>query len=305
MSNYNTWAKKQTHYGERLSTINTLRNEKALRPELFTSALDDLEEKGRQLESLFPLRPTDPKGLEQARILSDEIEQMSKEIRSNPEYKNAKDTAVAALKKRAEQWAANNTAAIKADPEGFDKVRQAIKDIDTLSAQNSASKMLDDFIAKSNEAGKTGLSFADTVKNRFKSLAAYLASFASFYDFIRYGKEAIQIVTELDTAMTELKKVSDESAQSYSNFLKDSFNMADNVGTTAEQIIQSTADWARLGEDFQTAQESAQQSTILMNVSEFENINDATDALVSMSQAYKELDKIDIIDKLNNIGIIA
>lgn len=302
VSNYNAWAKSQTHYGNRLSSISTLKNERALRPEAFTNALDDLEAKGKELQSLFPLEPTDESGLRRAHELSDEIQQMSKEIRSNPEYKNARDTAIASLNKRAEQWASNNSAAIKADPEGFEQVRQAIKDINTLSDQNAASKMLDDFIAKSNQAGKSGLSFADTVKQRFKSLGAYLASFASFYDIIRYGREAIQTVTELDTAMTELKKVSDESEQSYSNFLKNSFDMADEVGTTSEQIIQSTADWSRLGEDFKTAQKSAEQSTLLMNVSEFENINDATDALVSMSQAYKEIEKSSIIDKLNNIG---
>ena len=39
-----------------------------------------------------------------------------------------------------------------------------------------------------------------------------------------------------------------------------------------------------------------------MNVSEFTSVNDATDSLVSMSQAFSDLSKIDIIDKLNNIG---
>ena len=39
-----------------------------------------------------------------------------------------------------------------------------------------------------------------------------------------------------------------------------------------------------------------------MNVSEFEDIGDATDSLVAMSQAYRELDKMDIIDKLNLTG---
>ena len=41
---------------------------------------------------------------------------------------------------------------------------------------------------------------------------------------------------------------------------------------------------------------------ILFNVSEFEGIDEATESLVSMSQAYKDLDKMDIINVLNNIG---
>ena len=36
-----------------------------------------------------------------------------------------------------------------------------------------------------------------------------------------------------------------------------------------------------------------------LNVSEFEGIDQATESLVAMSAAYSELEKIDIVDKLN------
>ena len=78
--------------------------------------------------------------------------------------------------------------------------------------------------------------------------------------------------------------------------------MANQVGTTAEQLQQSTADWLRLGESFDEAKKSAQVSNVLLNVSEFENIDSATESLVAMSQAYQDLDKMDIVDKLNNVG---
>jgi len=38
------------------------------------------------------------------------------------------------------------------------------------------------------------------------------------YRLIGVGKQAISIIKELDSAMTELKKVSSESAESYANF---------------------------------------------------------------------------------------
>lgn len=43
-------------------------------------------------------------------------------------------------------------------------------------------------------------------------------------------------------------------------------------------------------------------SNILLNVSEFEGIDQATESLVAMSAAYSELEKIDIVDKLNEVG---
>jgi hypothetical protein len=41
-----------------------------------------------------------------------------------------------------------------------------------------------------------------------------------------------------------------------------------------------------------------------MNVSEFDSIDDATESLIAMSQAYDDLDKMDIINKLNEVGKI-
>ena len=78
--------------------------------------------------------------------------------------------------------------------------------------------------------------------------------------------------------------------------------MADQVGGTAQQIIQSTAQWKRLGKSFEESQEAAQASVKLLNVSEFTNIDDATTSLVSMKQAFEDLTYEDFIDKLNGVG---
>lgn len=107
---------------------------------------------------------------------------------------------------------------------------------------------------------------------------------------------------ELNTALTEMRKVSNETVQSLKNYQATTFDTADAVGTTAKQIQNSTADWMRLGESMNQAAESAKDANVLLNVSEFEGIDEATESLVSMSQAYKDLDKMDIIDVLNNIG---
>lgn len=58
----------------------------------------------------------------------------------------------------------------------------------------------------------------------------------------------------------------------------------------------------RLGEALDDAAESARVANVLLNVSEFDNIEDATKSLVSMGQAYKDLDKMSIVDKLNEVG---
>lgn len=152
-------------------------------------------------------------------------------------------------------------------------------------------------------AGRAGRSFFDTLKNSgFHQIAAQMAGMFGVYDVINLGKEGFNVVRELNTALTEMRKVSDETAQSLKDYQVTTFDTADAVGTIAKQIQNSTADWMRLGESMNQAAESAKDANVLLNVSEFEGINEATESLVSMSQAYKDLDKMDIIDVLNNIG---
>jgi DNA repair exonuclease SbcCD ATPase subunit len=153
------------------------------------------------------------------------------------------------------------------------------------------------------EAGRAGKSFFDTLKNSgFHQIAAQMAGMFGVYDVINGLKQVASTVRELDTAYTEMRKVSNESAQSLKNFQKESFSTADSVGTTALALQDATATWMRLGESLDEAKESAKDATVLLNVSEFENIDEATDSLVAMSQAYKELDKMEIIDVLDKIG---
>lgn len=153
------------------------------------------------------------------------------------------------------------------------------------------------------EVGRAGRTLFDTLKNSgFHQIAAQMAGMVGVYDVINLGKEGFNVVRELNTALTEMRKVSNETVQSLKNYQATTFDTADAVGTTAKQIQNSTADWMRLGESMNQAAESAKDANVLLNVSEFEGIDEATESLVSMSQAYKDLDKIDIIDVLNNIG---
>nr|DAH04726.1 MAG TPA: minor tail protein [Bacteriophage sp.] len=152
-------------------------------------------------------------------------------------------------------------------------------------------------------AGRAGRSFFDTLKNSgFHQIAAQMAGMFGVYDVINLGKEGFNVVRELNTALTEMRKVSDKTVQSLKDYQATTFDTADAIGTTAKQIQNSTADWMRLGESMNQAAESAKDANVLLNVSEFEGIDEATESLVSMSQAYKDLDKMDIIDVLNNIG---
>lgn len=166
-------------------------------------------------------------------------------------------------------------------------------------------KQLDD-IAKGysdiNSEVSKGSTLIDAIQGKFKNLVGYMASFMSFYMMIRKAKEVVNTVREFDDALTEMRKVSDESVETLKAYQKESYDMAASVGTDALSLQKSTADYMRLGESLDEAKESAKAANILLNVSEFKSIDEATESLIAMSAAYKDLDKMTIIDKLNKIG---
>ena len=194
----------------------------------------------------------------------------------------------------------------KMSSEAKAKIKAYYKEIESGNPSMSLDKIHGEIMKIYNaevEAGRAGKSFFDTLKNSgFHQIAAQMAGMFGFYDVINLGKEGFNVVRELNTALTEMRKVSDETVQSLKDYQATTFDTADAVGTTAKQIQNSTADWMRLGESMNQAAESAKDANVLLNVSEFEGIDEATESLVSMSQAYKDLDKMDIIDVLNNIG---
>lgn len=145
--------------------------------------------------------------------------------------------------------------------------------------------------------------FSESLTRKWKDLGNYLLSFGTMQELWQQVRQGFSVITELDTAFTEMQKVSDSGAKSLKEFAAASYDIGQSLGTTGEVIQNSTADWMRLGESLEDAQESAKVTTTLLNVSEFDNIEDATEAMVAMSQAYSDMDKIDIVDKLNNVGV--
>ena len=217
------------------------------------------------------------------------------------EFQKANETKISQLGLQMEQWKNQNSAA-KDFFGDIDSLREKLRGVSSAGEFDQIVQEFNRIKEAANQAGATGKSFGETLKGSFGNLARYMMSFASVYKVIDTFKKAVGVVKDQDKAFIEMQKVSDESAQSLKNYQKTTFDMANEVGTTSTQIQNSTADFMRLGESLDDASQSAKQATLLLNVSEFQNINEATEALTAMSQAYKDLDKIEIIDKLNNVG---
>lgn len=147
-------------------------------------------------------------------------------------------------------------------------------------------------------------SYFSELGTKFKSLSQYLVSNFGF-DVLQAGlTSGINSIKELDSAMTELKKTSNGTKEEYRSFTKQANTDAKDIGSTTTQITNSAADWSRLGYSLKDSSILAKNTGILKNVSEFETIEDATSAMISMMKAYdvKAEGSMELIDKMNLIG---
>ena len=142
------------------------------------------------------------------------------------------------------------------------------------------------------------------IKTKAKELVSFVIGGGSVYKIISVLRQGIQYIKEIDLALTELKKVTDETEETYDKFLKTAAKTADKVGSTIKDVVSSTADWARLGYSLEQATKFAESTQILMNVSEFTDVSRATDTLISAVQAfgYTADTSMDVVDLLNTIG---
>lgn len=219
------------------------------------------------------------------------------------DVKKAASSSLSKLELQINEFTTQNTGMGLKFRQQFENLRIRLTDAKSIADVEKLAGSITKLKSEVESAGKATRSFFDILKERIVGLNAQaIAQYFSWQDWIRYIRQMATTVTELDTALTEMRKVSDDSLTSLQAYQKTTFDTADAVGTTALALQKSTADWMRLGEAQKQAAESAKAATVLMNVSEFESIDEATQALVSVSQTYQDIDKMDIIDVINNIG---
>lgn len=160
--------------------------------------------------------------------------------------------------------------------------------------------------AEISETGRTGKNFFSQIGNRLTDMnSKFVAQFLSWQDWIMYIRQAAEMVIELNTKITELAKVSEDSvSQIYVDF--DSYaNIAKEMGSTISDTIAATTAWSKNGYNIPDSKELAEVSLLYKNVGDGINIDEANESLVSTLKGFKlEADQaehiVDVFNKVSN-----
>lgn len=158
------------------------------------------------------------------------------------------------------------------------------------------------------EAGRAGRTLWDTLKNSgFHQIAAQMAGMVGVYDAINVGKKFASTVIDINTQITELAKVSEQSSkQIYADF--DSYaDIAKEVRGTISDTIAATADWSKNGYNIPDAKQLAEVSQLYKNVGDGIDIDAANESLISTLKGFQlEANQAEhIVDVFNEVDLLA
>lgn len=189
------------------------------------------------------------------------------------------------------------------------------------SYQNSLERIMDDALsgnyghaelsaslatirAQMEELGLTTESTGARLKRLFHDHMNTAIAMAGLHALQYSFDELMRSVINVDTAMTDLKKVSSGTSKEYEAFLTGANARAKDLGATVTDVIGASAEFSRLGYNLKDSATLGDAAVKYLNVSEYTNIEDAAQSLVSTMQAFGlGADQVgSIVDKFNQVG---
>lgn len=177
----------------------------------------------------------------------------------------------------------------------------------TLTAEEARhfTKVLNRLENDAYEAGVACDTLGEAIEHKISDRVKYLiGQFA--IDFVVQGlRRMYDNVVQIDTAMTELKKVTDETDEAYDRFLTNAGKRAKELGATLVEVVQITSDYARLGYSVDEASKLADAAIVYTNVGDgLRDTNEATDHIISTMKAFgiEAENSMRIIDAFNEVS---
>lgn len=206
--------------------------------------------------------------------------------------KMASGSQIAKLDAQMTTWLNNNT-------KGNNQYRQSVQELQNslrgmaasgqvpISTLREISGQFSAFTAQARAAGVAGKSFGDTLKSAFSQVSTYFSAAVIMSKSVSTIKDMARNVLEVDTALTELYRVSDLSEKQYDKLYQGMTQSAKDYGVALSDIIDSTASWVRLGFNANDASGLAEITAMYQHVTDLDN----STAVNNLVTAYKGFEK--------------
>lgn len=159
--------------------------------------------------------------------------------------------------------------------------------------------------AESKKLGLESKNLLDVFEKLFGQHLSTMITMAALHKMQDALRIVYQNVVEIDTAVTELRKVSEYTGKSLEEYMGRAAEQAQKLGVSISDYINSTADWKRLGYSDEDAENLATYSTLLKNVGDgIDDVNTSSSYLISTLKGFGLLasDAEDVVNKIDAVA---
>lgn len=139
----------------------------------------------------------------------------------------------------------------------------------------------------------------------FQSFTTYMSVTTVFYQTVNTIKDMIQEVTELDSALVELQKVTDLEGASLQKFTQDAYDAAEAVAKTGTEMVQAATEFAKAGYDENQILQLGELALMYTNIADEEvSAAESAEFMIAQMKAFniEAEDAIHIIDAVNEVA---
>lgn len=169
---------------------------------------------------------------------------------------------------------------------------------DVKSVTNKAQSQLSNITKTDNK------SMMDNLKANISSLTTYALGGSFVYSSINAFREAITYTIEMNTALTNLKKVTDETDITYTKFVGTMHTMSMELGTQSNLLTEAVTSWSKTGKSLEDSTNLANNTMILKNVGDISSVAEAQKMMIAPLKAFniEAKDSIKLLDQYNNVS---
>jgi TP901 family phage tail tape measure protein len=138
-----------------------------------------------------------------------------------------------------------------------------------------------------------------------KKFTSWFALGSGVATISRTIRDVVSSVRDINTALIEMRKVSNATESQLTSFLSNASRRAVELGTTVSNLINSTAAFSRIGYGIDDAAVLGEVATLYYSVGDgLDSIDQASADIISSMKAFniQATDAITIVDSLNRVG---
>lgn len=207
-----------------------------------------------------------------------------------------------------ETWLNNNTKATDQAKTKLQEYIAMLRDAGTVMTTgqlNDVKKSFGTWTSSMQAMGKTGKSFFDDFKRAFSQIFQFAGAYGLIQNVaFQVPQQMVQAVRDINAAQIELRKVTDASESQLTAYWDEAAASAQKYGAAINEVINSTADWQRLGYSFDESKKLSDATTLMQRIGDNMTQESSSQGLISTLQGFQlEADEVSrVVDEVNEVA---